>query len=393
MNYILFDNFRRNFLLPLTFVRPVADIRIGILTIREKWELYLNAKTSTLTETYLSKKYPIKKADNNILINGSVCPSPELVNEVKNLKDKEALISGTTIIALHVNAQDLEKVGEGDTGGIKEIDTNASFIKLNDTWDVFSNNKEAIELDFELLTREKKSAVADPSNKIINENNIFIEEGAKITSSVINATDGPVYIGKNTEIMEACLIRGPLALCDHSILKMGSKIYGGTTIGPHSKIGGEVNNSVIFGYSNKAHDGFIGNSVIAEWCNLGAGTSNSNLKNTYDEVRLWSYPDQTFVKTGLQFCGFIMGDHTKCGINTMINTGSVFGVSANIYGAGFQRNFVSSFSWGGTHGYSKFDFNKAVKVAEIVYKRRGKIFDEIDKEILYYIYKQTYNSN
>ncbi|MDZ7740792.1 MAG: GlmU family protein [Bacteroidota bacterium] len=390
MNYILFDNFRRNYMLPLSFTRPVADFRIGILTIREKWEKYLDSKTSSLTEDYLSEKYPIVKGDDNILINGSISPNPELARQVSRLKPKEALISDTIIIALHVEADDLEKVGEGDTEGIREVMTDVKYIKLNNTWDIFARNAAAIEEDFALLTKGRKSQKISDTNKITAAENIFIEEGAVVEHAIINASEGPVYIGRDAHIMEGCMLRGPVAICNNATLKMGAKIYGGTTIGPYSKIGGEVNNSVFFGYSNKAHDGFIGNSVIGEWCNMGAGTNNSNLKNTYDNVRLWSYPDQTFVDTDKQFCGLIMGDHTKCGINTMFNTGTVIGINVNIYGPGFQRNFVPSFSWGGTSGFTHYDLDKAIEVAEIVYGRRKLAFTKTDEKILQEVYRITF---
>ncbi len=387
MNYILFDNFRRNYLLPLSFTRPVADMRIGILTIREKWEKYLKVKTSTLTEDYLREKYPILKEKDNILINGSICPNKDITRLVMDLQPKQALTTGNSIIALHVDADDLEKVEEGDTHGINEIKTNLDYIKLDNTWDIFAGNDEALRNDFALITKNRKSEPLNSSNHYVNKENIFIEKGAKIENSILNASNGPIYIGKDAEIMEGCMIRGPVAICNNAVLKMGSKIYGATTIGPHSKVGGEVNNSVFFGYSNKAHDGFIGNSVIGEWCNLGAGTNNSNLRNTYDEVRLWCYPEKTFIRTGKIFCGLIMGDHTKCAINTTFNTGTVVGVNVNLYGSGFHRNFIPSFTWGGTGGFTQFDFNKAVEVAKVVYQRRNRVFDETEEHIL----KQVYN--
>ncbi|MCF8235796.1 MAG: GlmU family protein [Bacteroidales bacterium] len=389
MNYIIFDNFRRNYLLPISFTRPVADIRIGILTIRQKWEKQLNSKTSSLTEEYLGKNYPIEKADNNILINGSVCPNDKLVEQVKSLKPKEALITGNTILAMHVEADDLEKIGEGETHGIKEIEIDAEYIKLNESWDIFARNSQAIHEDFNFLTTGRKSAPISPTNKLIDQENIFFEEGAKAEHCIINASAGPVYIGKDAEIMEGAMIRGPVAICENSTVKMGAKIYGGTTIGPYCKVGGEINNCVFIGYSNKAHDGYLGNSVIGEWCNIGAGTSNSNLKNTYDEVRLWSYPEQTFIRTGLQFCGLIMGDHTKCGINTTFNTGTVIGVSANVYGPGFQRNFIASFTWGGTSGFQQYDFEKAIDVAKVVYQRRNREFTQNDRDILFHVFKES----
>jgi UDP-N-acetylglucosamine diphosphorylase/glucosamine-1-phosphate N-acetyltransferase len=388
----LFDNFRRNYLLPLSFVRPVADFRMGILTIREKWEAHLGQKTSTLTEDYLSAKFPIVKDERNILINGSVCPTPELAEKVKALKKNEALISDTIILALNVEADDLNKVGEGDTEGIFEIETNLEFIKLNNNWDIFHKNPQAIQEDFDLLTKNAVSQKISDTNRTTAPENIFLEEGASVEHCIINASDGPVYIGKNATIMEGSMVRGPVAVCEGAVVKMGAKIYGGTTIGPYCKVGGEVNNTVFFGHSNKAHDGYLGNSVIGEWCNLGAGTNNSNLKNTYDIVRLWSYPENTFVDTGLQFCGLIMGDHTKCAINTTLNTGTIIGVNVNLFGPGFQRNFIPSFSWGGTHGFSHYNIDKAIDVAEIVYGRRNLKFDKVDADILKHVYFTTFKN-
>lgn len=379
MNYILFDNLRRNYLLPLTFTRPVADLRVGITTIREKWEYLLGVKTSTLTEDYLSEKYPILKGDNNILINGSIIPDEGLVDEVKNLKVNQVLSKDDIIIALHVSAEDLDNVD--DTEGMEELLTECEFLKINASWEIFSKNDDALRADYQLITKGRKSAPISKSNTVLG-NDIFVEEGAKLECVTINTNTGPVYIGKDAEIMEGTLIRGPFALCNNSVVKMGAKIYGATTVGPYSKVGGELNNVVIFGYSNKAHDGYLGNSVIGEWCNLGADTNNSNLKNNYDVAKMWSYPDQTFVDTGLQFCGLIMGDHSKCGINTMFNTGTVVGVNSNIFGSGFQRNFIPSFAWGGTKGFTDFSITKAIDIAKRVYSRRGIDFDETEQNIL-----------
>ncbi len=390
MNYILFDeSIVRTNLLPLTFMRPVADIRIGILTIREKWEKYLNAKTSTLTDPYLSKKYPILKEKANILINGSVCPTDEIVFVIKNLKPNQTVVFNDTIIALHVTEDELESIGDPSSEGIEEIAVTEAPLKINHTWEIFSKNGNALADDFHLLTKGRKSQSLSKTNRVFGEENIFIEKGAKIECAVINATTGPVYIGKNAEIMEGSLIRGPFALCDHAQIKMAAKIYGPTTIGPYCRVGGEVNNSVLFGFSNKAHDGFLGHSVIAEWCNIGADTNTSNLKNTYDTVRLWSYGKQTFINTHLQFCGLIMGDHSKCAINTMFNTGTVVGVNANVFGSGFQRNFIPSFTWGGTSGHSNYTLKKAIEVAEIVYKRRHISFDQEEVDLLSSVYQLT----
>ena len=380
MNYIIFDHFKRNSLLPLTFTRPVADIRIGITTIREKWEFFLGQKTSSLTEEYLSYKFPIVKADDNILINGSILPNRKMVEEINKLKVDQALVKGEVIIAMRITAAELEGM-EGDPGGMEEIETTSAYLKVNNSWDIFSLNGEALRADYDLITKGRKSQKPGEGNTIFG-NDIFIEEGACIQGAIINTTTGPVYIGKDAEIMEGSVIRGPFALCDHSIVKMGAKIYGPTTVGPFSKVGGELNNVVIFGHSNKAHDGFLGNSVIGEWCNLGADTNTSNLKNNYDTIRIWSYPDQTFIDTGLQFCGLIMGDHSKCGINTMFNTGTVVGVSSNVFGSGYQRNFIPSFNWGGTKGFNDFPVKKAIDIARRVYSRRDMDFDRTEEEIL-----------
>ncbi len=390
MNYILFDeSIVRTNLLPLTFMRPVADIRTGILTIREKWEKRLKATTSTLTDGYLSNKFPIVRERENILINGSVCPNDEIVVAIKKLKPNQIVVCNDTIIALHVMEEELDRLGEPASEGIEEINITTPPIKINHTWEIFSKNEIALQDDFEILTKGRKSQVISNTNRVFQEDRIFVEKGAKIECSVLNASNGPIYIGKNAEIMEGSMIRGPFALCEGAQVKMAAKIYGPTTIGPYCRVGGEVNNSVLFGYSNKAHDGFLGHSVIAEWCNIGADTNTSNLKNTYDHVRLWSYAKQTFVNTHLQFCGLIMGDHSKCAIDTQFNTGTVTGVSANIFGSGFQRNFIPSFTWGGTAGHTNFNIKKALEVAEVVFSRRRRTFDQVEKDLLTCVYNLT----
>lgn len=385
MNYILFDGPSRNNLLPFTFTRPVADIRIGILTIREKWENLLGFTTTTITEDYLSDKYPMVEMDENVLINSSFLPNAELAEMVKGLEENQAIFKNEDVIAFYTkNAQE-----DIDFDSFEAIEYDDDVLKIEHTWDIFSKNGQAIEDDFELLTKDRRSQPIPSSNNIISGQNIFIEEGAKLEFATLNASSGPIYIGKDAEIMEGSLIRGPFALCEHATVKLGAKIYGPTTVGPHSKVGGEVNNSVIFGYSNKGHDGFLGNSVLGEWCNLGADTNNSNLKNNYAEVRLWDYNTENFARTGLQFCGLMMGDHSKCGINTMFNTGTVVGVSANIFGSGFPRNFVPSFSWGGNGGFTTYLTNKAFEVAEVVMSRRDMELTVIDKAILEYVFEET----
>ncbi len=388
MNYILFDDDRRTHLLPLTYTRPMAELRIGILTIREKWEFLLKSKTSTLTEKYLGKKYRPVVENDNMLINGSVLPNQELIDEILNLNPGEQLVKDNIVLAYRVAETD--QISLSETEGLKEVITTNEFIKINNTWDIFSKNDTALKEDFKLLTKGRKSARLSNSNFIQgNIEDIFVEEGAKVKYAFLNAMPGPIYIGKNAEVMEGSKVRGPFALCDHSQLKLDAKIYGATTIGPHCKVGGEINNSVFFGYSNKAHDGFLGNSVIGEWVNIGADTNNSNLKNTYDHIKLWSYAEEKFVNTGLQFCGLIMGDHSKTGINAMFNTGTVVGVSCNLFGSGYQRNFIQSYSWGGPLKMLIFDLNKSFDVARAVMARRGIEFDQTEQEILTHIYKLT----
>ena len=385
MNYILFDGPSRNNLLPFTYTRPVADIRIGILTIREKWETYLGFTTTTVTEDYLSEKYPMVEMEQNIMINASYLPNYEIIEFIKELKENQAIFKDEDVIAFFTN----DTQEDIDFKTYDAIEFNEDILKIENTWDIFSKNGEAIQEDFELITKNRKSQPMPPSNNVIDPENVFIEEGAKLEFTTLNASNGPIYIGENAEIMEGSIIRGPFAMCEGSVTKLGAKIYGPTTIGPFCKVGGEVNNSVLFGYSNKGHDGFLGNSVLGEWCNLGADTNNSNLKNNYAEVRLWDYNTEGFAKTGLQFCGLMMGDHSKCGINTMFNTGTVVGVSANIFGSGFPRNFVPSFSWGGKAGFTTYLTKKAFEVAQVVMSRRGLIFSKQDEAILKHVFEET----
>ncbi|MBW1295748.1 GlmU family protein [Aquimarina litoralis] len=384
MNYILFDGASRNALLPFTYTRPVADIRIGILTIREKWEKYLGFTTSTVTEDYLSDKYPMVEVAENVMINASFLPTKNLVVMIQNLQPEQAIFYEDEPIAFYTKEDQ-----EVDFDAYDVIQYSYDVLTVQNTWDIFSKNERAIKEDFELLTEDRTSEPIPGSVQVIAPENVFIEEGAKLAFVTLNASAGPIYIGKDAEIMEGSLIRGPFALCDHGTIKMGAKIYGGTTVGPFSKIGGEVSNSVIFGYSNKGHDGFIGNTVLGEWCNLGADTNTSNLKNNYAPVRLWSYETEGFAKTGLQFCGLMMGDHSKCGINTMFNTGTVVGVNANIFGSGFPRNFVPSYSWGGSNGFSTYLTKKAFEVAKVVMARRKVDFTEEDQKILEHVFEET----
>ncbi|SHI70763.1 GlmU family protein [Flavobacterium terrae] len=384
MNYILFDGTVRNALLPFTFTRPVADIRVGILTIREKWEKYLGYTTTTVTEEYLSEKYPMVEMEENVMINASFLPNDVLVEMVKSLEENQAIFYKEEVIAFYSKENQ-----EVDFDTFEIIEFTDECLRIEHTWDIFSKNDAALREDFELITESRHSQPIPKSVNVLSPENIFIEEGAKLEFVTLNASTGPIYIGKNAEIMEGSVIRGPFALCDNGRVKLATKVYGATTVGPHSVIGGEVNNSVLFGYSNKGHDGFLGNSVLGEWCNIGADSNNSNLKNNYEEVKLWSYETENFAKTGLQFCGLMMGDHSKCGINTMFNTGTVVGVSANIFGSGFPRNFVPSYSWGGASGFTTYMTNKAFQTAKIVMARRQVEFTDEDARILEHVFEET----
>ncbi len=385
MNFILADGNYREHLLPFTFTRPVADIRIGILTIREKWERVLNCEVSALTESYLSVKYPLVLDKMNVVINASFLPNQDFVDAVRKLRLGEALIFNEEVIAYATG--DPQK--GFDLAEYKSIAFHSALITVKNTWDIFSKNGEALQADYDLITAGRKSAPIADTNRVIAPENIFLEEGAQVEHSIINASTGPIYLGKDTLVMEGNMIRGAFALCEKAVVKMGAKIYGPTTIGPYGKVCGEINNSVIFGYSSKGHDGYLGNAVLGEWCNIGADSNNSNLKNNYAKVRLWNYATERFDQTDLQFCGLMMGDHSKTAINTMFNTGTVIGVSVNVYTPGFPRNFVPSFSWGGASGFSAYLPKKAFEAAKVMMARRGVEFDEKEADILNHVFELT----
>ena len=385
MNYILFDGTVRRALLPFTFTRPVADIRIGILTIREKWENYLGNTITTITEDYLSERFPMVEMDENVLINASFLPNVELVDLIANLNEKEAVFFEEEVIAFYTK----ETQEEVHFSTYKHIEYEGPVLRIENTWDIFSKNGEAMQADFELLTKGRKSAPISKTNSLVNPENIFLEEGASVEYSILNASEGPIYLGKNSEVWEGNLIRGGFALCEKAVVKMGARIYGPTTVGPYSKVCGEISNSVLIGYSSKGHEGYLGNSVLGEWCNIGADSNNSNLKNNYAKVRLWNYDTEKFEQTGLQFCGLMMGDHSKTAINTMFNTGTVIGVNCNIYVPGFPRNFVPSFSWGGASGFTTYQPQKAFEAAKVMMARRGVEFNEMDAKILNHVFEET----
>lgn len=371
--------------LPLTFTRPIAEMRCGILTFSERWRKLLTIdEVSYLTEDFLQEKFQKPEKRESLFLVPNFLPTPDVLQQIKNLRKGEALVYQDELLAAKVNMENF-KLSQIE----KMTDITEELLFFKQPTDLFSYNHKAIDFDFELLTKGRTSQPLSSTNGFLgNPEDLFIEEGAQIEFSTLNTKTGKIYIGKNAEIMEGCHLRGPIALCEDSKFNLGAKIYGATTVGPHSKVGGEVNNVVIFGYSNKGHDGFIGNSVIGEWCNLGADTNSSNLKNNYATVKLWNYKSKKFTDTGLQFAGVIMGDHAKTAINTQLNTGTVVGLVANIFKSGFPPNLVENFSWGGMKGDEKFKLEKAIEVAEKAMIRRKIILSEADKKILEYIFNQ-----
>jgi UDP-N-acetylglucosamine diphosphorylase/glucosamine-1-phosphate N-acetyltransferase len=379
MAIILFDDNAHQTLLPLTYTRPVADLRIGILTIAEKWGKYLNADLSFQTQPYLQAKYPHKTGTDDLYINGSVCPDEELLTAIGQLKTGEALKQGEILIASKAAIYaEFSRV----------VNYEAAFTSITRPEHIFSKNDAELRKDFKLITKGRTSAKISDTNVIIG-TDFFAEEGATAECSTFNTTNGPIYLGKNSGVWEGTNIRGSFALCHDSQVKMGGKIYGGTTIGPYSRVGGEINNAVVWGYSSKGHEGYLGNSVLGQWCNIGADTNNSNLKNNYAEVKLWDYTTERFRKTGLQFCGLIMADHAKCGINTMFNTGTVVGVGANVFGAGYPRNFIPDFAWGGAQGFEVYTIKKMFETTKLVFERRAIEFDETEQDILKAVFELT----
>ncbi|MBN2485824.1 MAG: GlmU family protein [Bacteroidales bacterium] len=383
-NCVLFDNLIWADMLPLTYTRPASELRVGVTTIKEKWQQYFNS-VSDITAAYLQEKYPANIVADNYFINSAVIPNNKLVEEILRLKNNQYLFKGDFLIAFRSPVFEADVIKSN--GVIAEY--TGGLISIITPWDIFEKNGQVLLNDFDTLTKGRISQPISSTNRVLSPENIFIEPGAKVEFATINASEGPVYIANGAEIMEGALIRGPLALCNHATIKMGAKIYGATTIGPHCKAAGEIHNSVLTGYSNKGHDGYLGNAVLGEWCNIGADSNNSNLKNNYEKVKMWSYRHERFVDTGLQFCGLIMGDHSKCGINTMFNTGTVVGVSANIFGSGFPRNFVPSFSWGGAAGFTTYSLKKAVDTAKIVLERRKMQLAGTDLNILEHVFKAT----
>ncbi len=388
---VLFDSEARYRLYPFTHTRPVADIRCGILTMRERWERVLETPSATCTEAHLQELFPLPTGTDHLLVNASVFATRELADAVMSLKPGSALRQGGVVLAARLG--DMQELSfdtlPGILSSLPATEWPGTVHRLEHVWDIFSKNDYAIRYDFDLLTAGRDAAPVPDHVTVSGGENLFIEAGAVLRPCIINAETGPVYIGKDTEVMEGCLLRGPLALCDHAALKMGAKVYGATTLGPGCKAGGEINNAVFFANSNKGHDGFLGNAVIGEWCNLGADTNCSNLKNNYGEVKIWDEHHNKSVATGLQFCGLMMADHAKCGINTMFNTGTIAGVSCNVFGSGFPEKFIPSFSWGGSEGMATYSFDRAMDAARRMMARRNIILSDAAVRMYHHVFEQT----
>ena len=385
MNLVFFDPAQSSGLLPLTYTRPVAELRIGGLTIAQKWTQRIHLTGSWLTKEYLQTIYPFKFTNDNLFVNAEIIPDDALGIEVTALEVGHGLRDERGSIAWRSGQWNADPMPEE----IIWHEVRSSVRRVRNSYDIFSLNAQEIEADFDLLTRSKISGDLPDWVKCNDPSKVYVAHDAVLEHCTLNTTDGPIFIGPGAQVMDGALLRGPLFIGEHAVIKMGAKIYGGTTIGPYCKAGGEINNSMMMGYSNKGHDGFLGNSVLGYWCNLGADTNTSNLKNNYDQVRLWDYASERFAHTGLQFCGLIMGDHSKCAINTAFNTGTVVGVSANVFGAGFPKNFIPSFSWGGVGSTTTYSLIKAVETAKRVMQRRAIDWTPQDQRVFEAIFEAS----
>lgn len=388
---ILFDNEVRNRLLPFTYIRPVCELRIGILTIREKWEHWMQLPISYITQDYLAELFPLEHDTENYLINGSVLPSTQLVKLLEQMETGEAFLRGDELIAAKMTGEQFDQlVNDEEIEDLQGIDLeDTQFMKINNLWDFPALNQTAIVDDVSLITKGRISQPISNANRVLGAENIFIEEGVTMEMATLNAQSGPIYIGKNATIMEGAIIRGPACIGANSVVKMGAKLYGGTTLGPAAKAGGEIKNSILMGYCNKSHDGYLGDAVIGEWCNIGAGTSASNLKNDYSEVRIWDYEKESFQATGRQFCGLFMGDYSTCGINTMFNTGTTVGICCNIFGSDFPRTFIPSFSLGGHHGFQTYRTDRAFQTIDQGMARKQETLSVAERLALLRVFEDT----
>ncbi len=398
MNYILFDDRQRENFLPLSYTNTLADMLFGMFTNRQRWQRFLQTEVSSLTVPHLREKFPTANQNENILINSRLIPSADLLKEITGMESGSKITHDGVVIAMRVKSEQVDKINSNDSidsyyESVDEVElmsvrSNFEVSLIENLWDFFKMNGDMFSRDLSLLNKDDFKKKIGEGNTFLGDE-IYIHKNAIINAAILNSNSGPIVIDEGAEVMEGSIIRGPFYLGKHSSVKLGAKIYGPTSIGEHSKVGGEVNNSIVNSYSNKGHDGFIGNSVLGQWCNLGADTNTSNLKNDYSVVKLWNYDKQSFVKSGLQFLGLVMGDHSKCGINTMFNTGTVIGVSCNLYGAGFQPNFVPSFSWGKPGSFTTYQFEKAMQVASKVMERRNIDLDGKETAVLKAVFEQS----
>ncbi len=360
----------------MTLTRPVGNLRMGLWTNDERWLNYIkDASVSYATEDYLQDKFPCHKTGDNFWVNASIIPDEEIAKAVKELQINQALFINGVFVALHSE--------EFNPDNAYRVDLDKEdLIHIEKRWHIYQKNKEAICKDFESVKSGREGFDCSETNTIIGpRENLFIDEGASVEGAIINVSTGPVYIGKHAEVMEGSVIRGPFAMANNSVLKLSTKVYGPTSIGTYCKVGGEVNNVVFQAYSNKGHDGFLGNSVVGEWCNLGADTNSSNLKNNYGNVKTYNFETEAIEQTDVQFMGLFMGDHSKTGINTMLNTATVIGVSSTIFSSGFPPKYIPHFSWGGQVGDPVYSFDRAIEAANNMMNRRGKEVTPADRKI------------
>ncbi len=373
----------RESLLPFTYTRPICELRLGILTIREKWEHLLGETGGFITASYLQEKFPRPAEPVEFMVNGALLPEEDLVREITGLDAGSGLYKDDIFLAARMNSTDLS------LKDLKHINWDHDIRIIRKKWDIFLQNGDEIRADYDQLTQGRKTAPVNDSHTIVYGNNLFVEEGVSIKAAIINTEEGPVYLGRNSKIHEGAIIKGPVAIGNDAHVNLGAKIRPNTTIGQYSKVGGEVSNSIIQGFSNKSHDGFLGNSVIGEWCNLGADSNTSNLKNNYSRVKVWNFAEMAFEDSGLQFCGLFMGDFSKCGINTMFNSGTTVGISCSVFGPGFQDKLIPSFSWGGKDTTETYDLEKAIASASVAFERRHLALSEADKRILGHVYSAS----
>lgn len=390
-NFILFDEpLARLKLWPLTATRPIAKFRVGIDTLAEKWEFHLKQKPSFLTQKYLAKKFEVVYGPINIYVNSSYVANENLAKHILDLKLNEALFEGENLVALHAEQQYDYPLNIDFTNINKKIISTNS-IAIGQLSDLFIYNGKLLEADFQRFTISNTTQkVTDPFTVLYNEAQIFIGKNVNIKSAILDASLGPIYIDDNATIEIGALIQGPVYLGKNSIISLGAKIRHNTTIGPYCKVGGEISKSIIFGYSNKSHDGFMGCSVLGEWCNWGAGTNNSNLKNDYSQVSMFDYSAKKLMPTGQLFAGTIMGDYSKTAIGTQFNTGTVVGISANIFQTGFPAKYLPNFIWGGSEKDSeKYRLAKALEVIKATMARRNVETTVAEIEILNYLFNDN----